>query len=74
VNNLVSLLLASLLAASFGLLCWRLFPNTTEIQFEPLQMVRQIGFTLMTGQVLILEIVGFLLLLVLIGASYIAKK
>jgi NADH-quinone oxidoreductase subunit J len=74
VNNVISLLLATLMAGGFGLLCWRLFSDSESVDYEPVEMVKSIGFTLMTGQVLILEIIGLLLLLVLIGASYIAKK
>lgn len=74
VNNLLSLLIATLLAGGLGLLSWRLFGKGITLKPMPTGMVKNIGLTLMTGQVLILELIGFLLLLVLIGASYIAKK
>ncbi|MCP9745967.1 NADH-quinone oxidoreductase subunit J [Lacihabitans sp. CS3-21] len=42
--------------------------------FKPQQHIKNLGYNLMTDSVLILEIIGVLLLMALIGATYIAKK
>ncbi|MGR3810265.1 NADH-quinone oxidoreductase subunit J family protein [Jiulongibacter sp. NS-SX5] len=73
VNNLVSLFFAVIIAA--GLIFFSLqVGDFGNLAAPSLTQVNDLGMNLMTTQVLILEIVGVLLLLVLIGASYIAKK
>jgi NADH-quinone oxidoreductase subunit J len=42
--------------------------------FKPQQHIKNLGYNLMTDSVLVLEIIGVLLLMALIGATYIAKK
>ncbi len=42
--------------------------------FKPQQHIKNLGYNLMTDSVLALEIIGVLLLMALIGATYIAKK
>jgi NADH-quinone oxidoreductase subunit J len=42
--------------------------------FKPQQHIKNLGYNLMTDSVLVLEIIGVLLLIALIGATYIAKK
>jgi NADH-quinone oxidoreductase subunit J len=44
------------------------------ISFKPQQHIKNLGYNLMTDSVLVLEIIGVLLLMALIGATYIAKK
>jgi NADH-quinone oxidoreductase subunit J len=46
--------------------------NTSS--FKPQQHIKNLGYHLMTDSVLVLEIIGVLLLMALIGATYIAKK
>lgn len=46
--------------------------NTSN--FKPQQHIKNLGYNLMTDSVLVLEIIGVLLLMALIGATYIAKK
>jgi NADH-quinone oxidoreductase subunit J len=41
---------------------------------KPQQHIKNLGYSLMTDTVLVLEIVGILLLMALIGATYLAKK
>jgi NADH-quinone oxidoreductase subunit J len=41
---------------------------------KPQQHIKNLGYNLMTDSVLVLEIIGVLLLMALIGATYIAKK
>lgn len=44
------------------------------ISLKPQQHIKNLGYYLMTDSVLVLEIIGVLLLMALIGATYIAKK
>lgn len=46
--------------------------NTSSL--KPQQHIKNLGYNLMTDSVLVLEIIGVLLLMALIGATYIAKK
>ncbi len=74
VNNLASLLIAALVAGGIILYGFRLqWPAVKGVDQE-INQVRNLGMSLMTTEVLMLEMAGVLLLLVLIGASYIAKK
>ncbi|UBM58205.1 NADH-quinone oxidoreductase subunit J [Marinilongibacter aquaticus] len=75
VNSLPSLLLALILGSGLVFFVSQLkwFGEGLEMQEEH-NAIRDLGLSLMTNQVLILELVGILLLLVLIGASYIAKN
>ncbi|WP_304238576.1 NADH-quinone oxidoreductase subunit J [Jiulongibacter sediminis] len=73
VNSLVSLLFAAVMAG--GLIFYSLKMGGSRSLAKPsAEQVQDLGMSLMTTQVLVLELVGVLLLIVLIGASYIAKK
>jgi NADH-quinone oxidoreductase subunit J len=48
--------------------------NFNTDSFKPQQHIKNLGYNLMTDSVLVLEIIGVLLLMALIGATYIAKK
>jgi NADH-quinone oxidoreductase subunit J len=51
-----------------------LTPKFNTKSFKPQQHIKNLGYNLMTDSVLVLEITGVLLLMALIGATYIAKK
>jgi NADH-quinone oxidoreductase subunit J len=74
VNLLLSLLIA--LCVSSGLIYMVSQMNIAydEQSYEGVNQVNELGMHLMTTHVSLLEIIGVLLLVVLIGASFIAKK
>ena len=71
VNNLWSLILSGVLMAGLSYLCYLLIPFQ---EAHDLVLVEDLGMSLMTSKVLLLEITGILLLVVLVGATRLAKK
>jgi NADH-quinone oxidoreductase subunit J len=46
--------------------------NTSAL--KPQQHIKNLGYNLMTDSVLVLEVIGILLLMALVGATYVAKR
>lgn len=74
VNNLLSLLIALAVSAGLGLMVFNLKIANGAESYGSVNHINSLGMHLMTSHVAILEMVGVLLLVVLIGASYIAKR
>lgn len=74
VNNLLSLLIALAIAGCLAVLIVNLTIPDSLKSYGDSNQINALGMYLMTDYVAILEIVGVLLLMVLIGASFIAKK
>jgi NADH-quinone oxidoreductase subunit J len=71
-NKVFSLTITVSLSLLLSLLV--LTPKFNTKSFKPQQHIKNLGYNLMTDSVLVLEITGVLLLMALIGATYIAKK
>lgn len=71
-NPTFSLILVTCLSLIIVLLVTSVTFKTSAL--KPDQHIKNLGLYLMTDSVLILELVGVLLLMALIGATYIAKK
>ena len=71
-NPIFSLVLVTCLSLIMVLLVTSVTFKTSAL--KPDQHIKNLGLYLMTDSVLILELVGVLLLMALIGATYIAKK
>jgi NADH-quinone oxidoreductase subunit J len=74
VNLPLSLLIACCIALGLGYLALNLSIAYPIEGYEGLNQINELGMHLMTSHVALLEIVGVLLLVVLVGASFIAKK
>ncbi len=74
VNSLLSILIGAAIFASLLVLIIGLQTNRPQTYDSSEQQINGLGMHLMTSHVAILEIVGVLLLVVLIGASFISKK
>lgn len=74
VNNLLSLLIAFAISAGLGLVIYQLKIANGMEAYGEVNHINALGMHLMTSHVALLEMIGVLLLVVLIGASYIAKR
>ncbi|MFT4756664.1 MAG: NADH-quinone oxidoreductase subunit J [Vicingaceae bacterium] len=74
VNNLLSLLIAGGVFSSLVVLIMGLHIDRPQTYDSSEQQINSLGMHLMTSHVAMLEIVGVLLLVVLIGASFISKR
>ncbi|AWW00442.1 NADH-quinone oxidoreductase subunit J family protein [Arcticibacterium luteifluviistationis] len=74
VNKLLSLLIAFAISAGLGLMIFNLKMAKGAESYGEVNHINALGMHLMTSHVVLLEMIGVLLLVVLIGASYIAKR
>ncbi|WP_341225842.1 NADH-quinone oxidoreductase subunit J [uncultured Arcticibacterium sp.] len=74
VNNLLSLLIALVISGGLGLMVFNLKITNAVESYGAVNHINALGMHLMTSHVALLEMIGVLLLVVLIGASYIAKR
>jgi NADH-quinone oxidoreductase subunit J len=74
VNLLLSLLIALFVSAGLIFMVSKMNVAYEEQAYEGVNQINGLGMDLMTTHVSLLEIIGVLLLVVLIGASFITKK
>jgi len=74
VNLLLSLIIAACIALGLGYLAISLNITYPQEGYTGLNQINELGMHLMTSHVSLLEMIGVLLLVVLIGATFIAKN